>query len=156
VSQRFWRYQLLLVVPVGFILLAWTAVWMATETRDFRRHGVARIAQVVAIDRVTSGGKTGTSYHYRLRIDGVEIAAPLRRRFAVGESVPVLTIPGERGRIIQGDANSSLFAIYREVVGGDVIAFSFPPLLAFMILIGPRMTREIWRSHVAWVRGYDV
>jgi hypothetical protein len=154
VSQRFWRYLLLVIVPAGFILLLWAAGVMVMQTVDFRRNGVARTAEVLALDRVTTGGKAGTSYHYRLRADGDEIPAELRHRFAVGEAVPILVIPGEPDNIIVGRADSSIFAIYREVAGGA--ALIFPPVLLLMILFGPRMLRELWRSHVEWVRGYDV
>jgi hypothetical protein len=156
VSQRFWRYLLLISVPVGCILLAWAAVWMAVETWDFGRHGVARTAEVVALDHVSGGGKIGTSYHYRLRVDGAGITAKLRHHFDVGETIPILSIPRRPDRIIVGRSDSSLFEIYREVAGGNALAFTFPPLLVFMILYGPRAIRAVWRSHVEWVRGYDV
>ena len=136
--KKLWNGFMWLLILSGFPLLAWSGYYLASETYAFWRHGVEKSALVVALDRISTAPKGGTTFYYKIEVDGRRMLKPFRVRLPEGKNISVLVLPDDPDNVMPGTRNSSLFEIFSASIGGDLLAVLVLCMFAFMLLAGPQ------------------
>jgi hypothetical protein len=141
---KIWRWFMWLVVLAGFPLVAWAGVSLAADTYSFWRHGVEKRAHVISLDHTTAA-KGGSTFYYRVEVDGHSFVKGFRIKLVEGRDVSVLALPNEPDKITPGTSASGPFEIYALSIGGNGNAVLTIAMFLFMAFAGPR-------AMLVWIR----
>lgn len=128
-----------ILVPIG------AAGYLAWDTYTYWKHGVEKEARVLALDHVSGTSKGGSNYYYRIEIDGRRSMQPFRMELPVGESIPVLVLPGDPDSLTPGSRRSSPLDLFSYSMGGRSLALLTLGVLALLILASPYTLRNLIR-----------
>ena len=142
--KKFWKLSTLIVIFLGFPLLAWAGYITATETYAFWSHGIEKKASVIGLQHTSSPPRAGTTYYYIMEIDGVRLTKDFRVQLPVGGGISVLVIPERPREIMPGSRNSSLFEIFSYSIGGHVIASLVLATYVFLLVATPWLVYKVW------------
>ena len=143
--KKFKNALLRCVILAGFPLLAWAAYSFTTDAYKFWKHGIAKPAEIVALER-TSSFRGGTHYYYQLEMDGEPVVAQLRVCLRIGKTVSVLTLPDEPGNVVLGTEQSTWFELYSRSVGGELMGVVTLATFVFMLVCGPMTVVQLIRE----------
>jgi hypothetical protein len=139
--RKLWRWFMWLLVLSGFPLLAWAAIYLTADTYSFWRHGVEKRAHVVSLDHFITG-KGGSTFYYRVEVDGRSFVKDFRVKLPEGQDVSVLALPNEPEQIIPGTSSSGAFEIYSMSIGGRGLAVLTIAMFLYMAFAGPKAMLE--------------
>jgi hypothetical protein len=132
------------VVLVGMPLIILSEYSLSLESYRLWKYGVAKRALVVSLDHADWVFRGGTTYWYRVNMDGKEITAPFRVRLPEGKFVPLLVLPEKANEPALGSRTSSFFEIYSYSMGGKVIGALSLMMSVFVVCWSPMLIRQIW------------
>ena len=142
-----WRSRIVMsLCLIGIPLSIWSGYYLCSDSYNFWRHGIAKSALVISMDHRDYVYRGGTTFWYKIVIDGEESTAPFRIKLPEGKYVPILVLPEDRSKLTIGSKNSSLFEIYSYAIGGEI--FGALTLIVFVFVTGysPMLLKQIWQK----------
>ncbi len=128
-----------LVILASFPFVWWLIYYSVSQTFMFWAHGVEKQAMVVALDHTSSSFKSGFGFHYTLNIAGRTLVKGFRHHLPISSFVSVLVLSDQptEVEVVLGTKNSSLFALFSNVVGGNITALIFLVVFAPLTVASP-------------------
>lgn len=142
-----------LVILSSFPFIWWLIYHSASQTFKFWEHGVEKQAMVVALDHVSSSTKSGFGFYYTLDIEGRTLVKGFRRQVPISSSVSVLVLSDQptEDEVVVGTKNSSLFALFSNVVGGNISALIFLVVFAPLTVASPFLLVKIVKGRKRFI-----
>jgi len=144
--KKLWLGLRFLLLFTGFILVPICAEgYLLWNTYTYWKHGVEKEARVIALDHLSGTSKSGTSYYYLIEIEGRRTKESFSLELPVGQSVPVLVLPGDPDSIALGSKRSSPLDLLAYAIGGRTLAILALGILTLLVLASPYTLRNLLR-----------
>ena len=144
--KKLWLGFRFLLLFTAFILVPIGAEgYLLWNTYTFWKHGVEKEARVIALDHQSGTSKSGTSYYYLIEIEGRRMKESFSLALPVGQSVPVLVLPGDPDSITLGSKRSSPLDLLAYTLGDRTLALLALGILTLLVLASPYTLRNLLR-----------
>lgn len=137
-----------LVILSSFPFIWWLIYYSASQTFMFWQHGVEKQATVVALDHTSSSTKSGFAFHYTLNIEGRTLVKGFRHQLPIASSISVLVLSDQpnEDEVVVGTKNTSVFALFSNVVGGNILALIFLVVFAPLAVATPFLLATVLKG----------
>jgi len=114
----------------AFIALVGYSLW---EHYELWQHGVEKRVFVIALDHTTHAPKAGSTFYYRLEMDGRVFTKDFKVKLPIQRSITMLASTDDPDHLTPGSRKSSYFELLSASLGGKWITLL---LILFMPVIG--------------------